>query len=58
MATARKHETCIDVTGIDQPKASEFICGPDCPKDESITWDDIEAMYHKLTPPVHRKEAN
>jgi hypothetical protein len=57
MATGRKHSTCIDVTAIDKPKESEFVCGPDCPKvDVVITWDAIVAMYHKLTPPAYRNE--
>jgi transcriptional regulator with XRE-family HTH domain len=27
------HPTCIDVTAIDQPPRSAWICGPDCPKE-------------------------
>lgn len=29
----RKHPTCIDVTTIDQPPRSAWMCGPDCPKE-------------------------
>jgi hypothetical protein len=27
------HPTCIDVTAIDQTPRSEWICGPECPKE-------------------------
>lgn len=27
------HPTCIDVTGIDQTPRSEWVCGPECPKE-------------------------
>lgn len=27
------HPTCIDVTGIDQPPHSAWVCGPDCPEE-------------------------
>jgi hypothetical protein len=30
---AGPHPTCIDVTAIDQPPRSAWICGPDCPKE-------------------------
>ena len=29
----RPHPTCRDVTGIDQTPRSEWICGPECPKE-------------------------
>jgi hypothetical protein len=27
------HPTCIDVTAVDQTPRSEWICGPECPKE-------------------------
>lgn len=32
-AVNRPHPTCIDVTAIDQTPRSEWICGPECPKE-------------------------
>jgi hypothetical protein len=29
----RPHPTCRDVTAIDQTPRSEWICGPECPKE-------------------------
>jgi hypothetical protein len=31
--TEPPHPTCIDVTAIDQTPRSEWICGPECPKE-------------------------
>lgn len=32
-AVQSPHPTCIDVTAIDQKPGSEWICGPECPKE-------------------------
>ncbi len=45
----KKHFTCIDATEITQPPHSQYVCGPDCPKVPAITWEDVIAMYEKLT---------
>jgi hypothetical protein len=29
----RPHPTCVDVTATDQTPRSEWICGPECPKE-------------------------
>lgn len=47
MDTEKKHRTCIDASGIEQPEKSHYVCGPECPP-VAITWDDVVAMYRNL----------
>jgi hypothetical protein len=33
----RPHETCIDVTQMQNRPRSEWVCGPHCPKEENAS---------------------
>jgi hypothetical protein len=29
-----KHPTCVDVSALPEQPGSEWVCGPECPRDE------------------------